>query len=54
MGGGEQPHGIGALPLRVGVGKEPADVTRGGGTEQRISERVGHSIGVGVSDQAPV
>lgn len=54
MSSGEQPHRIGAPPSRIGVREEPTDVTRGGGTEQRISERVGHGVGVGVSGQAPV
>ena len=50
--GAEQLHRIGVLPLGIGVGKELADVPGRGGAEDRVGQRVGDRVGVGVSGQA--
>ena len=36
----------------IGVGKQLADVSRGRSAKNRVGERVGHGIGVGMAGQA--
>lgn len=47
----QQRQRIGALPLRVRVGKVLANVAQTSGAEQRIGDRVGHRIGVTMTVQ---
>ncbi len=48
---GEKPHRIGVLVCRVGVGKEPADVTKSDGAEHGVGDCVGNRIGIGVTGE---
>jgi len=45
----EKLQAVGALPLGVGVRKMRADVAKARGAEQRVAERVGDHIAVGVA-----
>ena len=45
-GSSEQIDARRALPLRIGVGKMPADVARSRGAEDRIGHRVADRVGV--------
>src|SRR5579884_134413 len=52
LGGvGQKPHAIGALPLRIGIGKMHSDIAQGGGAQQGVGDGVRENIGVGVALQ---
>ena len=42
----QQLDAVGALPLRIGVGKMLADVARGGRAENRVGHRVTQHVGI--------
>jgi hypothetical protein len=46
--GAEELHGVRVLPLRVGVGKQLADVPRSRRAEDGVGERMGDGISVRV------
>ena len=50
--GAQQQHRVGVAVLLVGVGKVLADVAHRGGAEQRVDDRVGEHVGVGVAVEA--
>ena len=43
---------FGALPFRIGVGKQPADVADAGGAEHRVGHGVTDDVGVRVAVEA--
>ena len=56
----DQPRGMGqeqvgrsAFPLRIGGREMLADVTKSGGSEQRVGDRVNNDIGVAVAGETP-
>src|SRR6185369_6253529 len=49
---GEQRERVGALVLRVALGKVVADVAERSGTEERVGDRMAERVGVGVAEQA--
>jgi hypothetical protein len=48
----QQRHRVGSRPRRIGVGEQQPDVAQAGGAEQRVDDRVGEHVGVGVTGQA--
>ena len=48
----QQVHGVGVAPPLVGVGEVLADVAEAGRAEQRVDDRVGQDVGVGVALEA--
>ena len=48
----QQLHRVGVLPLRIGVGKQLADVARAGGAEDGVGERVRDGVGVRMAGEA--
>ena len=50
----EELKAIGALPLGVGVGKMCPDVAQTRRAEERVAERVGYDIAIGMADGALV
>ena len=52
--GAQQRHRVGVAPQLVGVGEVLADVAEPGGAEQRVDDRVGEDVGVGVARQPAV
>ena len=48
----QQPQAVGALVLRIGIGKVPADVALRGGAQNRVGDRVAQRIAVGMAFQA--
>ena len=49
---GQQLHRVGVAPALVRVREVLADVAEAGGAEQRVDDRVGQDVGVGVARQA--
>ncbi len=47
----EQVDRAGAFPLWIVVGKHAADVTQPGGAEDRVGDRMGHRVGVGMAGE---
>ena len=50
--GAQQQHRVGVAVLLVGVGEVLADVAHRGGAEQRVDDRMGQHVGVGVAVEA--
>ena len=50
----EEREAVGALPLRIGIGKVAADVAEAGGAENRVGGRVAGDVAVGVAERARV
>ena len=51
---GKQRERVGALVLRVALGKVVADVAERGGAEERIGDRVAERVGIGMARKSAI
>ena len=48
----EKTETLGIFPLRIGVWKMRADITKAGRTQKRVTDRVGERVSIRVADRA--